>query len=298
VHAITNDLSEYASISLTADSNALTAVVSDLNSRIWTMPGTSSRSVRQLTDNKFDGIKGLSWTPDGRIIYTSRASGNQELWMMNANGTGQKQLTNDGGNNIAPCVSDDGRFVVFVSDRTGNRHIWRIDIDGSNPKQLTNGALELVPQCSSIEQSVVYWTPMSIWKISIDGEEPLKIIDNAGLRAISPDGKWIAADHSPRGVPEIAIYPSAGGEARKLLRSVDENICWTPDGRALAYVDSTNFANITSQPIDGGPPVQLTDFTSERIFSFAWSHDGKQLAVARGTVTNDVVLIRDFLGQF
>ena len=134
VRAITNELSDYASISLTADSNALAAVVSDLTSKIWTMPGTTSRGARQVTDNKFDGFRGLSWMRDGRIIYTSRASGSQELWTINANGTGQRQLTSDAGNNIDPCVSSDGHFVVFVSDRTGNRHIWRLDIDGSNPE--------------------------------------------------------------------------------------------------------------------------------------------------------------------
>jgi len=298
LRAITNELSDYASISLTADSKALAAVVSDLTSNIWTMPGNSSREARQITDNKLDGVNGLSWMRDGRIIYTSSVSGSRELWTMEANGTGQRQLTSDGGNNVGPCVSSDGRFVVFVSDRTGNRHIWRIDIDGSNPKQLTNGDIELFPLCLPAEQSVVYWTPMAIWKMSIDGEGPLKIIDNVGLRAISPDGKWIAADHSPRGVPDLAIYPLEGGEPHKIFHISDENIRWTPDGRALASIDSTNFANIISQPIEGGPPKRITDFSSERIFSFAWSPDGKQLAVARGTLTNDVVLIKDFLDQF
>jgi hypothetical protein len=39
--------------------------------------------------------------------------------------------------------------------------------------------------------------------------------------------------------------------------------------------------------------TQLTDFEAEQIFSFAWSNDGKQLVLARGTVSSDVVLIRD-----
>jgi hypothetical protein len=49
--------------------------------------------------------------------------------------------------------------------------------------------------------------------------------------------------------------------------------------------------NIWSQPLDGGKPVQLTSWQSEVIFAFAWSQDGKQLAVARGLQTNDVILI-------
>lgn len=46
--------------------------------------------------------------------------------------------------------------------------------------------------------------------------------------------------------------------------------------------------------MDGGPPKRLIDFAPDRIFSFALSNDGKQLALARGTLTYDVVLIRDF----
>jgi len=48
------------------------------------------------------------------------------------------------------------------------------------------------------------------------------------------------------------------------------------------------------QPIDGGPPRMLTDFKSDGIFWFDFSRDGKQLAVARGTQTSDVVLFSDF----
>ena len=48
------------------------------------------------------------------------------------------------------------------------------------------------------------------------------------------------------------------------------------------------------QPVAGGPPRQLTKFTSGRIFNFAYTPDRKRLFLARGTRTGDVVLIRDF----
>ena len=52
--------------------------------------------------------------------------------------------------------------------------------------------------------------------------------------------------------------------------------------------------NVWSQPLDGAAPKQLTDFKQERIFAFDWSRDGKQLALARGTLTRDAVLISNF----
>jgi hypothetical protein len=109
---------------------------------------------------------------------------------------------------------------------------------------------------------------------------------------VTPDGKWIAT--WGKEVEKIAIIPFEGGEPIKTLDIFWTRVHWTPDGRALAYVDRRDPSNISSQPLDGGPPRQLTDFKSDRVFSFAWSRDGKQLALARGTLTNDVILISDF----
>jgi Tol biopolymer transport system component len=75
-------------------------------------------------------------------------------------------------------------------------------------------------------------------------------------------------------------------------------IQWTPDGRALAYVDTRGgVSNIWRLPIDGRPSTQLTDFKSDLIFRFAWSRDGKELALARGMLSRDIVLIRDLRDQ-
>ena len=69
---------------------------------------------------------------------------------------------------------------------------------------------------------------------------------------------------------------------------------WTPDSRAISYVvQKDRVSNIVAQPIDGGPHRQLTHYTSGPIFAFAWSRDG-DLAIARGTQSRDVVLIRNF----
>jgi Tol biopolymer transport system component len=69
---------------------------------------------------------------------------------------------------------------------------------------------------------------------------------------------------------------------------------WTVDGRNLTYIkDDNGVSNIWNQPLSGGPPQRITSFKSGRIFNFNWSHDGKYLALARGSMSGDVVLIRD-----
>ncbi|HYJ46850.1 MAG TPA: hypothetical protein VEV81_09575, partial [Pyrinomonadaceae bacterium] len=70
---------------------------------------------------------------------------------------------------------------------------------------------------------------------------------------------------------------------------------WTPDSRALTYVDNRNgVSNIWSLPLDGSAGKPLTDFKSERIFGFNWTYDGRQLAVTRGSMSSDVFLIKGF----
>jgi Tol biopolymer transport system component len=89
--------------------------------------------------------------------------------------------------------------------------------------------------------------------------------------------------------------PFAGGEPG-FLETVSEPdfglIRWLPDGRALTYIVTRDgVSNLRSLPIDGGAEKQLTRFTSDRIFRFAWAPDGKNLAYERGSVLNEIVLI-------
>ena len=136
-------------------------------------------------------------------------------------------------------------------------------------------------------------------QIPIDGGTPERITDKLTSQvAISPDGKLIAcryreSDLSPF---QLGLIEFATGKTVKTIDIPPTNniLDWSADGRAVLYVDTRGrVSNIWSQPIDGGPPKQLTHFKSELIFVFDLSRDGKQLAVSRGTVSNDVVLITD-----
>ena len=66
------------------------------------------------------------------------------------------------------------------------------------------------------------------------------------------------------------------------------------DGHSLIYINTQNgVSNLWSQPLDGGAPKQITDFKSDLIYRFAYSRDGKQLALARGNVSRDAVMISE-----
>ena len=95
----------------------------------------------------------------------------------------------------------------------------------------------------------------------------------------------------------MAILNFSGGEPLKLFdipQSVPQFV-WSADSRAVLYIDlQGNISNIWAQPIKGGQPQKVTNFNSGRIFAFDLSGDGQTIVVARGSLTSDVVLIRDF----
>ncbi|HEV8369878.1 MAG TPA: protein kinase [Pyrinomonadaceae bacterium] len=307
VQRITNDLNDYQSVSLSADSTTLVTVQIERLSNIWIALNGDADRASQISSNKYDGLEGIAWTPNDQIVFVSRASGSPEIWIMNSNGTNQKQLTFDARLNSAPSVSADGRYVVFSSSRTDISQVWRIDIDGGNETKLSKGRDNRGPQCTFDNQSVIYTSfdsgAATLWRVPIAGGNAKQITDYpAALLAISPKDGQIAyrftdVDEQAKPRRRIGIVPLEGGPPTRTfafpaagLRTVK----WAPEGGALTYVDNRSVpSNIWSQSIDGGKPRQLTNFKSARIFSFAWSPDGKKLAFARGTLNRDVVLFRD-----
>ncbi len=304
VRRITNDFADYTGLSLTADSTMLVSVQEGQAANIWIAPDGEVSRAKEITSREGNYF-GLSWTPDGKLVYASDASGNWDIWIMNLHGSDGRQLSVNANANLLPSVSPDGRYIVFTSTRSGSFNIWRMDIDGGNPKQLTYGNLDHNSSCSPDGKWVVYENENSgmqtLWKVPIDGGNPVQLTDrDAGNPVFSPDGKLIACSYSPKpGERKVAIIPSEGGQPTKLFDIptpflFEPGAQWSPDGRALIFhVKRDGVSNLWSQPLDGGPPKQVTDFKSEQIFSFAWSRDGKQLALARGVETGDVVLISD-----
>ena len=310
IRRITNDLSNYAGVSLPSDSSALLTAQTNAVSNIWIAPNGDSTRARQLTSgsSKYDQT---AWTPDGRIVYVSDASGGADIYIMDSEGKNQKQLTADAGINVYPSISPDGRYIVFNSNRAGNVgtfNVWRMDIDGSNPKQLTDGEGDYWPICSPDGKWVLYSSlrssekPMT-WKVPMDGGERVQVTDKfTMLPVISPDGKTILCryfDEQTVSLPKLALFSADSGQLIKVLDVSVSNYQpgqyrWSLDGKSILYASNqAGVSNVWSLPLSGGAAKQITDFKSDFMFNFDWSRDGKNLSCARGVGMTDVVLIKD-----
>lgn len=310
---ITNDLNQHRNIGLSGLADKFVTVLSSALLNVWVVPNGESQKAVQLPVGNLgfygSGGNSVAWTPNGRIIFASNESSAVDLWIMNADGTQRKQLTANGGKNIGPVVTSDGRYVVFTSTRSGVSAIWRINIDGSNPIQLSTGRGEWLPTVSPDGQWVLYSSlgtaKPTVWKVSINGGTAVELTSRVSTNPmISPDGKFVAylyPDSYDAFAPtnRIAVIPFEGGEPIKTFAfqegsRVQTIAQWSPDGKSIYYTTTNNnVTNVWGQAIDGGPPKQVTDFKDGLISGFAWSADGKNLVCTRGVQTRDAVLISE-----
>lgn len=317
VRRLTNDLEAYFWISLSADGQKLVTRQQRIFSHLWILPEGDLKKARQITSGvrNQDGYGGLAWTPNGKIIFTAFANNSTNLFSIDADGANRVQLTNDAGQeNTSPSVSRDGRFIAFVSNRSGAAQIWRMDVDGGgNQKQITFGDKpneRAQSPAFSADGAEIFFikrgeNPPSIWKVSIEGGETAQISNlrggtSDGFIAVSPDSRRIAfqyiADRTETGRENqtfgIGILPTdATGEPQIFeLPMRRPFVQWTSDTAFDFAAGAFNTSSLMRQSINGGEPQKLIDFP-DRVFNFAWSPDGKNLAAVRGKQMGDAILI-------
>lgn len=299
---------QLSSLGVTADGGVL-AVPDSRLSQIWQMsPDGDPRTAVQITHGLQDGRVGLAPLPDGRVGYVARTGEYLHLWLMNADGTEQKQLTNDPNYIQELRASPSGSFFVFSAHRSERTPLFRVDADGTNLRQLAfdvngEGHSTISPDGDWIvyHKEVVEGPGRArhvLLKIpSAGGVEPVRVSDADCLMPhFSPDGEFLACV----GEKGIVILRSQTGEVVKTFDVVqpalfNSGVSWTPDGQNLVYpVVRKKVSNLWVQPVNGGAARQLTGFATQGVWNFAFSRDGLRLYVVRVYQANDALLIRNF----
>ncbi|HSE17920.1 MAG TPA: winged helix-turn-helix domain-containing protein [Pyrinomonadaceae bacterium] len=305
---ITNDLNNYMRSNVSADGRTLIGLQVQWTSGLSLAPADNPGAAVQVTQgtiDRQDGNQGVSITPDAKLVYVSLLSGKSDLWSINVNGSGLRQLTDGSHRDYSPVVTPDGRYIVFDSTRDGAHSLWRMDADGRNLIRLTRGRQDVEPVCTPDGKWVLYVayddrSDPKLRKVPIEGGESVLVTDEfAQHPTISPDGKVIAyhfMDKQRRERREIVLIPAQGGAPIKRL-SMPKNfgaiMRWAPAGNFITYRDST-LSSLWRLPLDGTAPSVLINLGSERLHSFSYSYDGRQLAYSSGPTLSDVVMITHF----
>ncbi|HSK73204.1 MAG TPA: LpqB family beta-propeller domain-containing protein [Pyrinomonadaceae bacterium] len=313
---ITNDTSDYDNLSLSTDAGTMVTTKVDTISSFWSfVPAT--KEMRQLTgDNKNNvGNNGISYAPGGRILFSKKTGEEINIFSINEDGTGERQLTSGGRFNYNPVASPDGKYIVFVSNRGGRLSIWRMNTDGSNPAQLTNFQegpdihVEITPDSKTVLFARLQSDGgrSNLMKVPIEGGEAEPLLAETETSnqfpRLSPDGKQLAFLSYHYDAKTSEFHTSAklvgfedGKVAEKQEKSeinISPHFDWSPDGKSLVYVNRAGVDNLWSISVDDRKEKPVTEFNSGIIINFAWSPDSKKLFILRGIFNSDLILIKD-----
>jgi len=289
---VTTDLSTYTGISLTADPTSAVIGRTERQGSIWI--GDSTGQVREehahpVADPVINGTAlMLTWAGD-RVLFTGTGP---DLMFLDPGSTQPQTVLEKATSGV---VTPDGSTIVYLSMKAGEAgSLWRADASGGHATQLDPGN-HLFPQI--VDDKYVVYTDVALhpWITPLAaGEKEKRRIRNGiqGNFFVSLDGKsMLYTDNSVPKQPYIVICDLPDCTVTHRLKPPPRSSMrrWAPN-RAIAFVRE---GNIWIQQLDETPPRPLTQFKDNRlIVDFAWSRDGKRLAIARITESRNIVLLK------
>ncbi len=235
---------------------------------------------------------------NGKVAFTSERDGNREIYIMNADGTEQTNLTNTPGvDEYRPAWSPDGRRIAFVRSNS----VWVMKSDGSDQVEVTAGdSPAWSPDGSRIVFANTAGQDADIYTARLDGSGEVKVTDDPGFDGFpvwSPDGTRIAFDSDRGGNRDIWIAGADGSNPTDLTPESGTQVfpSWSPDGSRIAlqygapfevYVmnaDGSDLEAVGPNPGFDGEP--------------AWSPDGAQIAFGSDRDGNEEIYVMNADGS-
>lgn len=209
---------------------------------IFTMNPDGS-DLQFLTDNDGLGASQPEWSPDGTwMAFTS----DDDIWIMNGDGTGARRLTVHPARDSRPAISPDGQRIAFVTMRNGASDVYVIAVDGTGEARLTDHpALDADPDWSPHGTEIVFHSRRN-------GTDEVHIMEDDGtnVRQVTPGNLWTACEAwSPDG--ELIAF-GALGQLRwikpdgtglvQLTHAIGPNNCpsWSPDSHQIVFQSRRN----------------------------------------------------------
>jgi eukaryotic-like serine/threonine-protein kinase len=312
---ITKDTSSYSTLTVSSDGRNIASVQQRQYADLYVFPATGTEKELPhpaLPQDKVGQV--FDWAGNDSFYLPV----NSKFFRTSKDGSSQASLLDSGSvYDLSACP--DGKTVVFSWIGGGGSlgvDLWRINSDGSNPVRLTTGKQEDSAVCSPDSKWVYYRDQGSekLFRISISGGQPEDVpgtnvehgIVGSNVLGISPDGKMLAFLSTVElpgagltNVEKIVLVPLNAGD-NPVVRRIDPHPDtqggprFTPDGKAVVYqIRENGVDNLWEQPIDGSKGHQLTNFKDEQSYVWHFSPDGKSIAMIRGHVESDAVLLHD-----
>lgn len=239
-----------------------------------------------------------SWHDD-KILFVSDINGNLDIFLMNADGTGIQQLTENFSSDFDPKFSPDGEKIAFTSLRKDYAHIYRMELDGRIITQLTFGEyMDFMGSWSPDGRKVVFTSTRSgnydIYCMNADGSHMTQLTTyegDDGWPVFSPDGQRIVFVSNRGGSYDVYVMDRDGANVQQLTFTPEnENFPqYSSDGKKIAFISRDELTELCIMNSDGSKresivisPNFVVDTMArqtDRILGYpVWSPDGDQIA--------------------
>jgi Tol biopolymer transport system component len=234
---------------------------------------------------------------NGVIAFVSYRDGDGEIYVMDAEGNHQTNLTHDPSDDQSPVVSPDGQQIAFASDRDGDYEIWVMDASGAHPHRLTNNATnDFQPSFSPDGSRIAFITDRhgtlayEVYAMNADGTGQTRLThDGAELPStgptFSPDGSQIVFSKGY----DVWVMDADGSNQTQLTEDPEEDTApsFSPDGSKVVFMSArngfdTNFYDIYVMDADGTNETPLTAGVDNDLYP-VYSPDGSWITFTRSS---------------
>jgi eukaryotic-like serine/threonine-protein kinase len=311
---VTNDLSNYQDLRITADGKALATVQQQTWSNVFVgdvparWPAEITLKSSPVTSSQAGG-QWLNWTPGGKLLTMDAQ---YRAFMVDPSRQSESPFLEHENPALWPSACGPDAIAVSLV-RAAAAGDWHVMVFKYKPasgelKQVTNGKSDFGPACTPDGKEVFYQQNegvVRLMRISSEGGTPVEMAFNVTTYPrVSPDGKQLVylqtVGQGSNQKSQFVVQSVEGGAPLKVLpasASVND-VVWSPDGKGLVFIGASGAgANLFFQPLTGATPLQLTHFDTEpmNIAAVAFSQDGKKVAVTRARANNsDVVMFSNF----